>query len=207
MLAFVLVAGVSAQNCTFVECERGDCDRKANPFLCLSETGPYMGCSAVGWNVATCPDSCTMKHCADRIPPTGLKSCRGLQCPAERCAAKAQQKCGSAAPYQCRFKNCSLTLTQRLLTRTNISFFYLNIFNVVLLFIVILFFVLFFIAIFCISPLDTTKINTVLTWQAWKDQLGTAASMTPTSGRQLQQLSAVIAVTRRLAATPTITPP
>ena len=98
MLAFILVAGVSAQNCTFVECERGDCDRKANPFLCLSETGPYMGCSAVGWNVATCPDSCTMKHCADRIPPTGLKSCRGLQCPAERCAAKAQQKCGSAAP-------------------------------------------------------------------------------------------------------------
>ena len=178
MLAFILVAGVSAQNCTFVECERGDCDRKANPFLCLSETGPYMGCSAVGWNVATCPDSCTMKHCADRIPPTGLKSCRGLQCPAERCAAKAQQKCGSAAPYQCRFKNCSLTLTQRLLTRTNISFFYLNIFNVVLLFIVILFFVLFFIAIFCISPLDTTKINTALTRPTVSfDRLGRISSV------------------------------
>ena len=178
IFAFILVAGVSAQNCTFVECERGDCDRKANPFLCLSETGPYMGCSAVGWNVATCPDSCTMKHCADRIPPTGLKSCRGLQCPAERCAAKAQQKCGSAAPYQCRFKNCSLTLTQRLLTRTNISFFYLNNFNVVLLFIVILCFVLFFIAIFCISPLDTTKINTALTRPTVSfDRLGNCCDM------------------------------
>ena len=45
-----------------------------------------------------------------------------------------------------RFKNCSLTLTQLLLTRTNLSFFYSNI-----LFIIILFIVIFF-----ISPLDNT---------------------------------------------------
>ena len=61
---------------------------------------------------------------------------------------------------QGRLKNCSLTLTLRLLlTRTNISFFYLNILFIAILFIVIFFItiffiVIFFIVIFFISSLD-----------------------------------------------------
>jgi hypothetical protein len=103
--------------CTFAECKRGGCDAASAPFLCVDPLTAYMGCSAIGWDVASCADSCTMEACADAKPLASQASCKGIKCSADRCDPLTRyQRCGDDAPYQV---NCPLSLSLLLALVTN----------------------------------------------------------------------------------------
>lgn len=97
---------VVVRTCTFSECEAAGCDIETAPFLCVDESGPYLGCSAQPWDPAAgCKNSCTLEHCTRETAPKGTPSCQGVQCGEDWCDPESSmgvyQRCGAKAPYQC----------------------------------------------------------------------------------------------------------
>lgn len=96
-----LLRGASTRACSFKECTEGGCDHSSSPYLCLDKATAFMGCSAKPWG-SYCSDSCDLSDCASATPSKDEKTCKGIQCPADKCSDDATyQKCGSSNPYQC----------------------------------------------------------------------------------------------------------